>query len=326
MDLVYVFSARYVDQPVTTPNTRLLLTDRFASDDKASTYIPSFVRASYDDERVFEQIRAWMRDCANHSTCQLRRPLTSTLPSRVLDVRNNLCVLQDSPNMTGRYVALSYCWGAPQPDKLTAANVESYKQRIAVETLPSTIQQAIKVTRAIGVNYLWIDSMCIVQDDEEDKFRELAKMCEIYSNSTLTLCASAARWCTEGFFNLAALPGTSYRMPDVGIVYPCALPDGSTGSVRLIERIDYRPGAEALTSRGWTFQEHFLPTSVVQFGACLSWECDELCRRKTLSSLTGGIDSRLPFSALFQREDESQFQLRKAFQYVTRFIMLLSTL
>lgn len=257
-----------------------------------------------------------MQECTTHQKCQLRGHSTSLLPFRVLNLGNNMCVLQESPNTKGQYVALSYCWGAEQPNKLTGANIEAYKQGIDVAALPKTIQQAIKVTRMLNMDYIWIDSMCIMQDSEADKLRELSKMCEIYSNSTLTLCASAARWCTEGFFDLASIPGTSFRMPDIGINYPCALPGGSTGNVRLIERMEYRPGAEGLARRGWTFQEHFLPTRVVQFGACLSWECDEMYQRKTLTNLTGGIDAHLSFSSLFQKDDDSQFQLRRALQYV----------
>lgn len=156
--------------------------------------------------------------------------------------------------------------------------------------------------------------MCIIQDDETDKLRELAKMHEVYNHSSLTLCASGARWCTENFFNTARVPGTTIIMPDIGVNYPVALPNGQEGYLRLIEHAQYHERAEALTSRGWTYQEEMLPVSVVKFGACLSWQCDELSEHRTAASLTGGIDSQVSFSTLFVQSENSQHKMRNALQ------------
>ena len=103
-------------------------------------------------------------------------------------------------------------------------------------------------------------------------------------------------------------------MPDVGINYPVLLKNRQQGHVRLIEQAQYHEKAEALTSRGWTYQEEMLPVSVVKFGACLSWQCDQLAEHRTVSSLTGGIDSDIHFSTLFVQSENSQHEMRNILQ------------
>lgn len=232
----------------------------------------------------------------------------------MLEVNDSGCRLLETSHETGGYVALSYCWGAAQPEKLTKSDVDSYKQYIDSTQLPKTVQQAITATKKLGFKYLWVDSMNIIQDDVADKVREISKMREIYNHSAVTLSATGASRCTEGFFDSACQPGTTFRTPDVGLNYPCTLPDGSTGHLRLIERAEYKPDAEPLNYRGWTYQEKMLPVSVVNFGACLSWECHELSETRTVTSLTGGIDSDVPFSRLFSESKSTEYSMRNALQ------------
>ncbi|KAE8347136.1 heterokaryon incompatibility protein-domain-containing protein [Aspergillus arachidicola] len=93
----------------------------------------------------------------------------------------------------GRYICLSYCWGAEgSPVQLKKATLSRFQQHIERKTLPLTFQHAIHVTRQLGVKYLWIDSLCIVQDDSEDWREQCPRMAEIYHNAYITLAASAA--------------------------------------------------------------------------------------------------------------------------------------
>lgn len=223
-------------------------------------------------------------------------------------------MLRETGGQCGRYVALSYRWGADQPARLTRKNYEHYLLDIDVKQLPKTIRDAIKITAKLGFEYLWVDSMNIIQDDDADKAREITKMRQVYGQSTLTICATGGSTCNEGIFEGACLPGTSAKMPDVGINYPVAMPDGSQGYVKLVERARYNPSQESLASRGWTYQENLLPVSIVQFGACLSWECNEMADYKTATSLHGGIDARVPFSQLFVDHDTSRTSMRRVLQ------------
>lgn len=97
------------------------------------------------------------------------------------------------------YVALSYCWGGDQPHKTTRESLAKHDGTLDLYRLPATIQDACKVTHGLGFSYLWVDSLCIVQDDENEKQKEIANMELIYSNATVTISASRASSCTNGF-------------------------------------------------------------------------------------------------------------------------------
>jgi hypothetical protein len=80
---------------------------------------------------------------------------------------------------------LSYCWGADQPQKLTTKSKEGLKQGFQSQELPQTLQDAIRITAATGLKYIWIDAMCILQDSPEDKEIEIARM-PLYYVKTLS--------------------------------------------------------------------------------------------------------------------------------------------
>ncbi|KAE8347137.1 heterokaryon incompatibility protein-domain-containing protein [Aspergillus arachidicola] len=102
-----------------------------------------------------------------------------------------------------RYIALSYCWGsrteAEQQLKTTRDSVKSHMQRIPIEALPQTLLDAVLVCRALGVRYLWVDVLCIIQGDKVDWERESATMANVYSHSFLTVCAAQGDSCQSGF-------------------------------------------------------------------------------------------------------------------------------
>jgi len=93
-----------------------------------------------------------------------------------------------------RYVALSHCWGSPTkpPLKTTRDNHSDHMRDIPLAALSRTYQDAIRVTRTLGVRYLWIDSLCIVQDDAADWMAEAVKMAHVYQGSHVTLAATAS--------------------------------------------------------------------------------------------------------------------------------------
>jgi hypothetical protein len=125
------------------------------------------------------------------------------LPRRILDVDTNLIkLIETKPGEKGYYIALSHCWGKPEyhPPKTKRANFESHLAGIPLSTLPKTFQDAVRITRHFGVQYLWIDSLCIVQDDKADWEREAANMGAVYEYARLTIAAAGARDCTEGCF------------------------------------------------------------------------------------------------------------------------------
>ncbi len=134
-------------------------------------------------------------DCINFSTSS-----DPDLPTRVIDCANPARPrLFSTGRQRGRYLALSYVWGGDQVHKTTLANVSAYERGIDLSLLPATIRDAIHVTHALGSQYLWIDSLCIIQDSDEDKRKELAQMHYIYRRAHVTIIAANVGSVSESF-------------------------------------------------------------------------------------------------------------------------------
>lgn len=134
------------------------------------------------------------------------------IPSRFIYVGSKaeqsqvtLVEMEDAPEKVRRevsrlgYAVLSYCWGGDQSLKLTEANHRGLKVGIAISNLPQTLQDAVWVTRRMGMDYLWIDALCILQDSDKDMANEIARMASYYNCAKLCICAAAATRSTEGF-------------------------------------------------------------------------------------------------------------------------------
>ncbi|KAF4634178.1 hypothetical protein G7Y89_g3938 [Cudoniella acicularis] len=223
-----------------------------------------------------QEAKRKLRECQmTHSSCS--RVVTPLLPRRVVDVMAsegprylnlNLKLHVTSSGDRGHYVALSYCWGKKAQAKTTMENYESMTQGISFDILSQSIKDAIKITRKLGIRYLWVNALCIVQDSLEDKTREIDGMGRIYSNATLTLAAGNSQSAQEGFL--------APKTPLKGYQLPFLLPDGSYGQVMAVP---CKPGQDLagrfpLNSRGWAFQEYILSTRVLFFGhGDVMWKC-----------------------------------------------------
>ncbi|KAF3002648.1 hypothetical protein E8E13_009340 [Curvularia kusanoi] len=147
-------------------------------------------------------IRDLLKTClSNHPKC--RQPRPATLPKRVLDVlgddSKSVRLYESEFNVNenryeyGEYVALSHVWGVAKGlPKTTDKTIQSYKKGFAWATLPRALQEAVVLTRALGFRWLWIDALCLIQDDELLKIEESMTMDEIYGNAFLTIAATSA--------------------------------------------------------------------------------------------------------------------------------------
>lgn len=167
----------------------------------------------------------------------------------------------------GEYIALSYCWGGPQKVVTEMANrAEHQRHGIELSRLPCTIADAARVTASLGIRYLWVDALCVVQDDQATKALEIEKMGDVYANATLVLVAGGvARRADDGFLEfqdeLAVVPiRVGERFPAVPV---CLAP----GDLE-VSHID---------SRGWTFQERHLASRTLEFRGSrgVSLSCQE---------------------------------------------------
>ncbi|EIW53238.1 HET-domain-containing protein, partial [Trametes versicolor FP-101664 SS1] len=115
------------------------------------------------------------------------------LPTRLIDCTDiNHPRLVTTSGRRGKYLTLSYVWGGDQVHKTTTTNISTYSRRIDPFLLPATIRDAIYVTQTLGFQFLWIDSLCIIQDSDEDKLHELGHMHDIYRYAHLTIIAASA--------------------------------------------------------------------------------------------------------------------------------------
>ena len=195
---------------------------------------------------------------------------THTVPTRLLDVSSQLVRLVTAIGNTATYTSLSYCWGSSPQLRTTRCNVEAHKQGITFCSLPTTFQHAIVVTRKIGVKYLWIDSLCIIQDSEVDKTTECSKMDIYYRHSYLTISALGAAGSTDGFLNARPnIPQARLFENDNLYLRPRTKPLPSIFK------------AAALSQRGWTLQERILSTRVLHYDLTeMIWECQSCSARE----------------------------------------------
>jgi hypothetical protein len=168
-----------------------------------------------------------------------------------------------------RYATLSHCWGNAPFTKLLKDNSNAFAQSIGFEQLPQTFKDALKITRKLGLDYLWIDSLCIIQDSEQDWQVEAGQMSSVYGGSYVNIAAFSGKSAHEGclFRSEDKIDGFQARVTAAG--HPSA--------VVQFERYDaYRNAVTSshLATRAWTFQEKILPLRTIHFGHWGTlWEC-----------------------------------------------------
>lgn len=155
-------------------------------------------------EESYDHTREWLQYCDSHRECYSMSERSFTL-TRVIDVGtiDDIPKLIQPPDHSCHYAALSYCWGGNQSVITELANVQDFFRELPISRLQKTIMDAIFTTRKLGLRFLWIDSLCIIQDPSEDKFQELATMHEIYTNAYVTIVAASTKRLMIGSCNCA---------------------------------------------------------------------------------------------------------------------------
>ncbi|KAF2133381.1 HET-domain-containing protein [Dothidotthia symphoricarpi CBS 119687] len=213
--------------------------------------------------------RAWIDECLNeHHECYFAS--SSLLPTRVLridgidDVR-----LYIPDNEIASYACLSHCWGKEPFITTTTLNLQIHQSGIPWNDLPKTFQDAISFTYRLGLRYLWIDSLCIVQDSVEDWRREGSSMSRIYQDSYVTLAATKSTGASAGCF---AASHPKHISRTITIRNSKGEPCDIHGRVPLDHQTTSRP----LDERGWAFQESVLSTRMISFlEQEITWECPQ---------------------------------------------------
>ncbi|KAM5350650.1 hypothetical protein ACJ41O_007155 [Fusarium nematophilum] len=223
-------------------------------------------------EDVAAKARRWLAKCTTeHTKCSAQQDRIDglpLLPTRVLDVGtdNNpsLRLFVAPSGRRGEYAALSYCWGDGVQVKMTKTTLDDMQQEILLSTLPQTIQDSIIFTRKLGVGYLWVDALCVMQaesshdeDHIRDWQREAARFGGYYQNALCTLAATASRSASGGLFYPFHGKFPKYlsirQGPDVHVW----IPSGRVDSSFLTDAPLYQ--------RGWAIQERILSPRMISF-------------------------------------------------------------
>lgn len=230
----------------------------------------------------YSLLKQWLVDCDdNHEGCRVEH---HSLPTRLIDVgslgREQLRLIEtatDAPK-ENKYVALSHPWGDPKnhkPFMTLRTNVLQHKQAIPEADLPLTFKHAVECARNLGVRYLWIDSICIIQGSDGDFNLESKNMEKVFSGAYCVLAASRATGQHDGF--IGGRPPRSYipfQHDHEPPFYICKTIDNFSADV-----ID-----GALNRRGWVLQERILARRTIYFTATQTYfECGAGVRCETLT-------------------------------------------
>ncbi|KAI0415301.1 HET-domain-containing protein [Xylaria grammica] len=208
---------------------------------------------STGSEKSFLDVLGWLLHClTQHPACIRAEGPLPNLPSRVIDVGppdgSQELVLRPGDGLQGRYIALTHRWGDSVTVKTTKKNLTERLKGMKFECLTKVMQDAVTVTRKLGIRYLWIDAICIIQDSHSDWSVEACDMARIYRNALLTIAAAVSAEHSDGFFT-----------------------ERNSGPV------SQESTNEILDSRGWILQEQLLSPRILKYSkGQVDWECISL--------------------------------------------------
>ncbi|KAK0099698.1 hypothetical protein ONS95_013409 [Cadophora gregata] len=236
-----------------------------------------------DDASNFELISQWLDVCTKqHNDCTMNLVSDLTLPARLIDVRPEeegvdiklVVTANQNQQLRPGYAVLSHCWGPNTGGmlKATKANLGELQRGIKWESLSKTFQDAIEITRKLnirgkGIRHLWIDSLCILQDDPKDFEREGTAMNKTYSMATCTIAASSSSSGEGGC--IIPRDSTSQQLQ------PCHLTlNKQTITIHPWSTEWSNSHRGPLSTRGWCFQERELSRRTLHFTKHrIFWEC-----------------------------------------------------
>jgi hypothetical protein len=228
-----------------------------------------------DSQETIELIRSWLQNCVSQHRSNCRRhdelddgSLEPLLPTRVVDISeqksrfgSDQVRVHSTNGERGRYMCLSYCWGQADFLRSTSKNINAHEKGIRLSKLPPVFQDFINLARALEIQYVWIDALCILQNVGGDWYAETGRMASIYQNSYLTVAATSARSPLERCF----VPRTQSVAESVKYSISHDFPF-SLGPAK----------AFPLLNRGWAYQERLLSPRVLHLGPTgMFWECSE---------------------------------------------------
>lgn len=279
----------------------------------------------------------WLKTClSSHRNCERLRPpsLEEWTPSRLIRIRSTddlvLCLRNMGNIPTGvEYATLSHCWGnIPETQRLvlTSENISSWTRRIPDLKSMKTFDQAIVSCQKLGLEYIWIDSLCILQDCQDDWRKEASLMSTVYKYSKCTITATAAIDDTVGCFfdrdsdiclptrveffrnQICFLGSSKQSIPNFNPLPEDSSPTLLLGYYDIEDIVDWDGGIELapVNQRSWVVQERLLSPRVIHFSdRQLFWECAELqASESSPFGIPGGEITKFKTLSPYQNQDQ----------------------
>jgi hypothetical protein len=218
-------------------------------------------------------LRSWKDICFNFHADACRHIFTGARTSgmRAID-GNKRCIT--NLQYHDDYLVLSYVWGTAPVPMLTRATFDEYHRDGALHTnmLPATIEDALSLVRCLGEKFIWVDSLCIIQDDASDKLSFIPNMDSIYGYALITIVAASGTDAHSGLPGARSLTPRQERVPfvinGVQLLETCDAPGWHDS------RLNSRAVQPQWATRGWTFQERLFSKRTLTFRPEQAfWEC-----------------------------------------------------
>ena len=297
---------------------------------KQHTPIGSAIDNHTGSDYNMDLIKTWVQRCEKEHHCCSTKVSSQTLPllpTRVIEIEpDGQARITKSQGMRAEYLTLSYCWGQGKRMLSTvgSGSYEQFKQKLPLDdTMPKTFRDALQVTKALGYRYLWIDALCIIQDDLEDVGKEMVKMGGIYRQSTLTIFAANGPDTDSGLFSKRDSRGSKAcnvritQKRDSNFMQTCI----SIRDVHLNRR-------SALQKRGWVLQEEVLSGRLLTFNPYMvNWSCITTFACETDPCMATFIDQEEAIKKMYIQTNDAMrlivrrpdmFNKRRASSYETK--------
>ncbi|KAK6079540.1 HET domain-containing protein [Seiridium cupressi] len=254
---------------------------------------------------TMNKIKDWIKHCTagdDHARTTRCGPFTGAeLPPRVIEVSGDddaslhVKLVEPESGSHARYVALSYCWGPAQYNTPTTieANYHQHRLEIPIAKTAKTLRDAMLVTRQLGLRYLWIDALCIIQDSDSDKDLQISKIRSIFENAFITIMAAAGENASSGFLDMPT------QQNNIAFQLPYRHPEdeeGNMGTIYAIEADTKRSMKDQpINLRAWTLEERLLSRrKIIYFEDRVAWEGYDISLADSGEIENMGDDMRIP--------------------------------